>query len=257
MANESLQALVIELESHLPQLKERRAKNALANDCYEAADDWRHLGRRVLENDTRVNYPERVRGEYELLAQLREILQNKPVGDRLEYEQLLNTGEELLKIVGEVQPPKDGHLGFLRIVRSLFEFLQTEFDFSVVGEGPTCLRFSSGAVYLELKHSIDPWMSCGFGPEPEDSKTFWIHDLLYLNHDERYRVLPDRLEMNTELEIEDWFGFLASVFKQYGFPILRNSPEIFKALTEAQAERDAAYVHEMDLKYSNKGDAPG
>jgi hypothetical protein len=256
LANQSLQDHVIELESYLPRLKERRTTDALVNDCYEAADDWRHLARRVLENDTRVNYPERVRGEYQLLAKLQEILRNRPVEDRREYGPLLTTGGELLKIVGQVEPPKDGHLGFLRIVRGLFGFLQTEFEFAVFDEQPTSLRFSSDAVYLELAHSINPSLSCGFGPVTPGEKTFWIDDLLYQNHDERCWTLPDRLEMNTELEVENWFGFLAGVFKQYGSPVLRNDPGIFKALTEAQAERDAVYARMMEQKYGNKNDSP-
>lgn len=256
MTDQSLGNHLIELESYLPRLKERRSTDTFANDCYEAADYWCGLGRRALASDTRVNYPERVRGEFELLAELQGILRDRPIGDQQEFGALLATGGQLLKIVSEIQPPKDGHLGFLRIVRSNFEFLQKPFAFTVADEQPTSIRFSSGAVYIELEHSISTSSSCTFGPESVDSNYFWIDDLLYLNHDERYRSLPERLEMNTEAEIEDWFGFLAGIFRQYGLAVLANQPNAFAELTKAQSERDAAYVREMELKYGTQGNAP-
>jgi hypothetical protein len=248
-----LQALVIELESYQPSLKPNRATIPIANDCYEAADDWRHLGRRVLENDTRVNYPERARGERMLLAELQKIVEGKSLDEQRKYAPVLRAGGELIEIVGSVQPPTDGHLGFLRIVRALFSFLRADFHFNEMGTEPTSIRFSSGAVYLELGLAMDPWMSCSFGIESQKPHNFWIHDLLYLNHDERYRTLPERLMLNSEAEIEKWFGFLAEVFRQYGSPVLENRPGAFDALTAAQAERDAAYAREMELKYGSQG----
>jgi len=248
-----LQALVIDLVSYLPSLKPNRATIPIANDCYEAADDWRHLGRRVLDNDTRGNYPERARGERLLLARLQRILESKSPDEQRIYAPILKAGNELIKIVATVQPPVDGHLGFLRIVRELFSFLRTELNFEEVEAQPAWIRFSSGVVYVELQHSISPFMTCSFGLESTESKCFWIEDLLYLNHDEKYRSLPERLEMNSEAEIEKWFGFLAEVFKRYGSPVLENRPGVFDALDAAQAERDAAYGREMELKYGPHG----
>lgn len=65
-----LKALVDELEGMLPLFEARRNEDALANDCFEAAWYWRDLGRWVLEGNTRVNYPERAKGEFMLLTQL-------------------------------------------------------------------------------------------------------------------------------------------------------------------------------------------
>jgi hypothetical protein len=136
MMNEPLQKTVNELESHLPELVRQRASDAFANDLYEAAYYWCELGRWVLENNTKVNYPERVRGERELLAKLQGGLQNKSAEEQLRYGRLLNTGGEILRIVGAVKPPRDGHLGFLRIVRGCFQFLQLDYGFSIADEQP-------------------------------------------------------------------------------------------------------------------------
>ncbi|MGB6193742.1 MAG: hypothetical protein WBF42_14840, partial [Terracidiphilus sp.] len=176
--SERLEHLVRELESYLPLLVDRRTTDPLANDCYEAADDWRHLGQRLLQSDTRVNYRERARGERILLEQLREVLSSKGSDAQQEYGRLIQAGAELIEIAAAVPPLPDGHLGFLRIAREHFEFLCADFGFSIVSEQPTSIRFSSGKVYLELAHSVDLSLSCAFGPEPPKSGTFWIDTLL-------------------------------------------------------------------------------
>jgi hypothetical protein len=243
-----LQELVDQLDGRLPGFAARRGQDALANDCCEAAWYWRDLGRWVLENNTRVNYPERAKGEFMLLAQLRELLAKRSPQDQDDFRRLLDAGEELLNIVATVQPPKDGHLGFLRIVREQFNFLRLS-GFKTVSEEPTEIRFSSGNIYLELSHSVNPWLSCSFGPDVPNPPSYWIHDLLYLNGDERYRTLPEQLELNSEYATTDWFAFLAECFRKYGRPILNNEEGAVKQIAAAQAKRDGDYVREMELKY--------
>jgi len=250
--SESLQNAVSEFEAQLPQLERQRASDAFVNDLYEAAAYWCDLGRWVLQKNTKVNYPERVRGELELLTKLESILRGKPSEAQLKYGPLLSTGGEILRMVEGVQPPKDGHLGFLRIVRECFQFLQTDFSFSVTKEQPTSLEFSSGAVYLELECSRDPWMSCLFGPESAERKHFSIQDLLFLHGDQRYRTLPEKLTMSTESEVEDWFRFVAGIFRQYGSEALSNQPGIFDSLAQAQTQRDAEFVAFMNEKYGTQ-----
>jgi hypothetical protein len=239
---EPLQRTVNELRSYLPDLERRRSSDTLANDLYEAAHYWCNLGSWVLENNTKVNYPERVRGEVELLAKLRNILQGKPSEEQEKYGPLLKTAEEILLIVGAVQPPKGGHLGFLSVAIKHFHFLQIDYGFSVTGQQPTSIRFSSGAVYVELEHSINPWLSCRFGPESAGREHFFsISDLLFLNHDDRYRTLPEKLTVSTEGEVESWLKFLADAFRQYGHDVLNNEPGALERLAKAQAERDEEY----------------
>jgi hypothetical protein len=245
--NAQLPALVAELDALLPGFATRRNQDGLANDCYEAAWYWRDLGRWVLENNTRVNYPERARGEFMLLAQLRELLAKRSPQDQDDFRRVIDAGEEVLNIVATVQPPKDGHLGFLRIVREQFDFLRLS-GFKTVSEEPTEIRFSSGDIYLELSHSVNPWLSCSFGPDAPSPPSYWIHDLLYLNGDERYRTLPERLELNSESATADWFAFLAECFRKYGRSILSNEEGAVKQIAAAQAKRDGEYVREMELK---------
>jgi hypothetical protein len=248
----SLENAVSELEAHLPQLEKQRASDGFVNDLYEAAFYWCELGRWVLQKNTKVNYPERVRGERELLTKLESILRGKPSEAQLTYGPLLSTGGKILQIVEGEQPAKDGYLGFLRTVRECFQFLRSDFGFSVTDEQPTSLEFSSGAVYMELDCAHNPWMSCLFGPESAERKHFSIQDLLFLHGDQRYRTLPEKLTMNTEGEVEDWFRFVAGIFRQYGSEVLSNQPGIFDRLMQAQTQRDAEFVAFMNEKYGTQ-----
>jgi hypothetical protein len=250
---ESFAKLLTETEASLPELERERVFNAFANDIFEAVDYWRDLGLYVAENNTRVNYPEIAQGQLLLLAELRELLQRRSSEERRKYAPILDNSEKLLQFVKTVQPPKDGHLGVLRVIRDRFQFLQADHNFAITDTEPTGIRFSSGAVYLKLECIENPVLSCSFGPESNPVQTFWINDLLFLNRDFRYRELPDELRLDTQREVESWFGFLASIFKQYGTPVLTNEPGVFTRLVQAQAERDAEYVHEMNLKFGVSG----
>lgn len=198
-----------------------------------------------MGGDARVNYPACVRQERESIRKLQEFWSKKAPQELQRYGPLLEVGEEILKVAEAVPVPKDGHLGFLRIVRECFQFLLVEFDFSITDEQPIRMRFSSGKAYLELECSSNPWMSCQFGPETREQKHFYIYDLLFLYRDQRYRIVPEQLTMNSSTEVQDWFQFIAGVFKQYGRDVLSNQPGIFDRLKHAQAERDAEYAAAM------------
>ena len=159
---------------------------------------------------------------------------------------MLEVSWELLNHVETVQPPKDGHLGVLRVLRQYFGFLRTEYGFAVADEQPTGVRFSSGAVYLRLEYSNYSRLSCAFGSAARKEAHFWIDDLLFLYRDSRYRTLPQSLKLDTTEDIERWFRFVAEVFRQYGHDLLSDQPGIFDRLEGAQAERDAEYGAAMN-----------
>lgn len=250
---QSLKELVSLLESRLPELERHRSSNGFANDVFEAADDLCHLGQYVLDSDTRVDYPARVRQELELWNTLKDLLQKKSAEDQQRYRVIFETADQILRFAKNVQPPADGHLGVLRVIREQFGFLKTEYGFRATGQSPTGLRFSSGAVYLELAWAKQWSNSCGFGSESDPKKSFWIKDLLFMHDDQRYRTLPDELMLETENAVENWFKFLASIFKQYGRDVLTNQTGIFQRLTGARAEWDREYIQEMNRLYGTSG----
>jgi hypothetical protein len=244
---ESLTHDLDSLDALLPQLEKRRSFSPLANDIFEACDYWSKLGHRAIENDTRVNYPARASGEMPLLEKLQSML-NQQEEDQ-SFRKALGKGRAILSALQSVLPPKEGHLGTLRVIRREFAFL-SEFGFRVMREEPTGIFFSSSTVYLNLEFATTPDLSCGFGPE-SPRKTFWIDDLLYMVHDSRYRTIPRELNLNTEAKVQEWFVFLAGVFKRYGKDVLANRPGIFEELEQAQSQRDREYTQEMDARYGS------
>jgi hypothetical protein len=95
-------------------------------------------------------------------------------------------------------------------------------------------------------------MSCLFGQESTESKYCSIQDLLFLYGDQRYRTLPEKLAMNTEREVGDWFRLVAGIFRQYGREVLRNEPGIFDRLVLAQTQRDKEFITAMNEQHERR-----
>jgi hypothetical protein len=220
--------------------------DGFAKDVYEAVEYWCDLGNYAVQHDTRVNFPARAEGQILWLKKLHDALQSRSAEEQQLYKPILVASSELLRTISAVVPPTEGHLGVLKVIRNHFGFLQTEYGFTVTGQEPTGLRYSSGAVYIRLEYATKSFLSCQFGPEPENDHFFGIKDLLFLWGDHRYRLIPDDLTLNTEGDIECWFDLLAGIFHKYGIDILRNKPGVFEELRAAQDQRDQEYKLEMD-----------
>lgn len=246
----ALSEIINSLTQRLPELGRRRSTTPFANDVFELVDDVVHLGRDVLEENTKANYPAIARSEVQRMDVLRTVLSSRLSAERDYYAPIIRAAEQVLEFVGKVQPLKDGHLGTLRIIRQLFAFLETDYGFRVRDERPTGRRYSSGTVYVELqwakKYSSS---SCWFGSESDPKSSFWIEDLLFMHGDQRYRTLPEDLGLDTEDEVQGWFTFLADIFKQYGHDVLTGSPGIFEELAEAQERRGQEHSQEMERLY--------
>jgi len=243
----TLQELVTRLESFLPALRRGRHVDPLANDIFEAVDDLNEVAHRVLAGDTRVSYPARVLQEQQTWDRLASELRRSQRGDVMQHHEILDIAEQILAVLSGVQSAKDGHHGFVKLVHETFKFLRTEYGFDVVSEEPTRVRYSSAEVYVALAWAKNVSSSCTFGQAP-DRSSFWIDDLLFLYHDQRYKSLPQALSLDSESAIAEWVEFLASVFRQYGHAVLINRPGIFEELAAAQKARDADYAAEMDRR---------
>jgi len=238
----SLQEELKSVESFLPHLKAQRASTAFDNDMFEALTYWSDLGRRAVSGDSRVNYPERAREELALLEKFTEMIRELPSQARPKYLDVLTASRQLLMQLEMIQPEEDGYLGTLSALRAEFGFLQSDYDFRAVKTEPTGIRYSSDAVYIELQYSIDPSLSCSFGPESEKEISFWIEDLLFLAGDERYRTFHSQKAPLTKEDVYVWFTYLAGIWKEHGRDVLTNRPGVFDRLAEAQRLRDAEYA---------------
>jgi len=241
-----LQQLITALESYLPELQRQRSSSDFANDLFEAVDDLCHLAHYILKRDTRIDYPVRVRQEQQLWKTLEGTLSKRPAKDQALYGEMFREARQVLRFAETIRIPEGGHLGILRVIRQQFKFVETEYGYRVVHQSPIGVRYSSGAVYLELKWAKRYASSCWFGPESNSEDSFSIDDLLFMYGDKLYRTLPQDLGLETERDVQRWFGFLASMFGQYGREVLSNQLGIFERLATAQAERDRERTREMD-----------
>ena len=244
--NPSVYAIVRELETMLPDLKAQRHSSGLANDMYEAAEDWRNAGNYIINANTRVDYQARAFSERCLVDALQASLLVKPTEEQARYARLLRLGAEIVQALQATPSPRDGHLGVLRILREQFGFIEQDCGFYVTKERPTGLRYSSGQVFLELEYASASSLSCEFGSESQSQECFWIEDLLYINKDKRYKSIPGALSLNTADEVEAWFRFVAEIFRERGKQVLLNEPGIFERLKAAQSKRDEEFVRECE-----------
>jgi len=225
------------LESAVLELKADRDSGPLQNDVYEEIEDVCILGRRAVARDTRVNYPARAESELMLLQKVRASVLTGDENNRERYVTLLNHAEEMVRQIAEVPIPPDGHHGVLRLARSHFDFLVDEFGFTIADQQPTGLVLARGNVVIEV--SCATQSSLSFSIRRGDLGDFWIEDLLYLNHDQRFESVPQHLELSDEAAVDVWLQFLSSVLRQYGEQLLRGEPGAFARLAEAQSQRDA------------------
>ena len=139
-------------------------------------------------------------------------------------------------------------MGVLTAIKTHFLFVQEDFGFSIRNVHPLGLTFTSSQVHLNLAYARAPYLSCSFGPEIVPANDFWVDDLLFMNGDERYKSLPENLDLKTEEDVNTWFSFLAQIFRQYGEPVLRDKPGVFARLSDAQSDRDAELIREAQHK---------
>lgn len=241
MKSRLLQDHVTLLDRSLPFLELLRGSSAFANDLFEGAVYWRNLGKRALESDARVNYPKLAQEEKANLARLSARLSEQVTteGKSLkEYAEVLAIADRLLGEVATIPLSEVGYLGFLAVVRSEFRFLQDKYTLRIRTQEPTCIRYSSDSVYIEFQPSMDPILSCSFGPDDDRNLSFWVDDLLYLYGDERYRLIRKNPPFHTRDDVHVWFVLLADIWKQYGDEVLTNGPGVFERMAVAQASRD-------------------
>jgi hypothetical protein len=234
------------LQSCIPELMAERNQGPFQNDIYEAIDDLCHLGERAVANDTRINYRARAESDLGLFRKLHNICSDGSEG-RERYHALLDRAVDFLGQIAQVPLPPDGHLGVLRVIRSRFAFLFDQYGFTVNDEQPTGMLLKSGNVSLQLECATSSSLS--FALTKDHLRHFWLEDLLYLYHDQRFQTVPFSLDLRTEADVESWFEFVASVLKAYGSDLLTDRLGAWERLAQAQSERDAKYAAMMNEKH--------
>jgi hypothetical protein len=234
------------LEYRIPELKDCRNAGPLQNDIYEAMDDCCHLGRRAIDNDTRVNYPIRAQSES---ARLRKVFTFWAAKDQQgldRYRTLFDTANAMIEQIAGISVAPSGHLGVLDTIQRHFGWVLEQFGFAIEDEQPTGVCLVSGQVRLELGWAAQSSLSFALS---RDTASFWLEDLLFLHGDSRYKTVPAALDLRTREDVEEWFSFVSDVLRKYGQDLLTGQAEPWSRLADAQSKRDAEYVTLMNTKY--------
>lgn len=241
--------LTAQLAGHAGKLKPLRGSSPLANDMFEAADDWTNLGNLLAEHSDQTDFASRARQEQELLERLRLALLRASSEDQVRYGPILEAGAQLIEIAGRQVANPDGALGFLRVIRARFGFL-AEHGFVLGLAQPSAARFSSGGVFVRLELCDDPAATCIFGLEAVPEQSFGLDDLLFLHGDPAWQRLAERRPLRNEAEVDGWFAYAARLLEESGADILAGTPASFARLKDAQDRRDATYIQFMDERFA-------
>lgn len=210
-------------------LQPARAESALANDMFEAADDWRDLGQRLSCDADRLDVWARVSQEQALLRRLRAAVAQTAPAVQARYQPILDAGGEIIAAAAAHQRDPDGHLGFLRVIRETFAFLVAR-GFACVATTQISASFSSGQVFVRLECAAEPWASCTVGPEGDVDQRYYLDDLLSLAGDPAWQSLPQKLSLRSQSDVEQWFSYVAHVLRNGASDIMANTPGIFPRL---------------------------
>src|SRR5712692_8018339 len=169
----TLAAAVAKLDQDLSRMEKERYSSPLANDIYEAACYWRDLGRWILEGNTKVKYPARAAEERSVLEKLAVMARTQSPNQERRYQSCFEAASVILRAAAETEPPKDGHMGILRIIRAHFDFLETDYALAIVDEQPLGMKYASAWVWIELKYGERSSQLCTFGPQVNSGSVFW------------------------------------------------------------------------------------
>jgi hypothetical protein len=217
-----LRALLNELAQSEERLRRVRNEDAVANSLFEAADDLIGLGRLAVDCDTRVDYPRRAAEERDRWKHLASSCRVANADEQQRLERLCDTAGEVLRILGSIQPPAGGHLGFLGVIRGRFGFLSSTYGFVVLDEHPARVELTSGNVRVVVTCSPTALDSFTIRRESHQDELFWIADVLFLRGDPEYRKL-DELKLDSAGRVNEWFGRLSTILLTSGDSLLRGT----------------------------------
>ncbi len=246
---EALRALAAKLEPG-------RKDSGIVNDMFEAADDWKSLGRLMLEDERR-DLRGRIKQEEELFAELRAFY-----GDALEqdpdYAGIMELGARLIAAGNQRKIDPDGYLGSMKIVRQTFAFLQTDFGLMPGPEPNDMWDYASDRVCVSLRLPSHYDSECRLKQLSDPDKDFALEDLLFVGGRSVSLALPAGQAIATEADVQAWFTTVADVLQRYGSDVLADRPGAFDRLARASAERERLINEECERLYrAETSNGPG
>ena len=238
------------------KLEPGRNDSGIVNDVFEAAEDWKGLGRLVLE-DKGYDIAGRLKQEVESLEGLRNFY-GAELDQNPDFARVMELGAQMIAAAKQYEPPRDGYLGAVRIIRQTFAFLQTEFGLVPGQAHGMSWNYASDrvCVHLSLPNRISSW--CQLKRPNDPSYGYELEDLLFMGGRSVSLALPPGQMIASEADVQAWFTTVADILRQYGSDVLADRPGAFERLAQAAAKRERRYVEECERLYgSGTGKGPG
>lgn len=143
-------------------------------------------------------------------------------------------------------------MGFEAAVSDLFNFLLSDYQYSVVHREPTLVRFESDKAFLNVyqgRRSYELGVELGLlsaAPGSPAGSSFDLREIIELLGDPADARL--RTAATTPDVVRTLLAKLASLVKRYAGPALLSEPGIFERLAERRKFKSVEYAKRMELE---------
>jgi hypothetical protein len=245
-------------QAHTEALPLRRDRNlpkgAFELDLDHLIDYLRPVLAAASGRSTQFDYP-KVAGEYlRDLNQIEAELHSASISnaDRQDYAEYLAEFQQLLRSLGSLPVPLEGHLGFRKHSLQSFQFLIDEYGFEVAETSPITVRFTTDAMFVRLSYSPDCPMDTvlvGRRRIDEPLSGFILDDFAYVAG---LGVQFDygRFDLRTSAGIVELLQTAADLVLRHGKSVLKGDQEAFREFQAMADERERSYVEMMERQHS-------
>jgi hypothetical protein len=223
------------------------------NDLDHELSYVKGLAERVLKKSTQTDFGAVAAAELTDLEKLTQRLDQLPIPDsqKLTYKDLIAATRILVEAIEAIPISEEGHLGFPKMAKREFEFLEQEYGFRLLGAGAIFVQYESSTARIELRFSGSiPEMTFRIAKlSTQDlNRWFYLDDLLYAAG---CQSLLDytRFDLGTREGVRCFLWELSAMVRKYGMPFLRGEAADFQLLAEKAAERDRRRSEQLDRLY--------
>ncbi len=227
----------------------RDIKSNLELDVAHTIDDFRVLIAAIRESPTKFDYPklalERLK-DLEMTEAAISAAQLRPE-EANAYRHFVAVSRDLLAAMSRLPVPEEGYLGFRSKVLTDFDFLRTEFGFSIGDTSPVRVVFVSNPVEVAVEYAPQlPETTLEVTvPEVSEWSPFRLDDFFYstgLGLSFPYECF----DLLTRSGLADFIDEMAAFIKINAAPILRGDRNAYLQLAAKAQDREQLFCSQME-----------
>ncbi len=140
-------------------------------------------------------------------------------------------------------------LAFVSSAKSAFQFLITEYGFSIIEEEPTFIRYETTAVFINIYHgrqSYEIGFECGL-KRIEEASRYRLPVILLGLLGEKAREIRAYYQANEQEVIANCLVKLASLVKDYCSPVLQGDDIAFARIANVSSSENRALTEKYSI----------